>query len=212
MNVLGIKNYPIEGLGYIKDILENEGHKVIEVDATKLKGNENFDVLVIMGGPMGVYEADKYPFLKVEMELIRKAYKEGKRVLGVCLGSQLISASLGGEVRPGGFGTEIGVYEIYNLSDFRELLGDKIKVFQWHGDTFTLPDEAKLLAYSKKYFQAFKVNKILALQFHLEVDSKMIKSWVEEYKGDKRLIDVVKENEEEFKKNAEKIVKWWLTS
>ena len=72
---------------------------------------------------MGVYEADKYPFLKTEMELVRKAYKEGKRVFGVCLGSQLISASLGGEVKPGTFGTEIGVYEIYNLSAVMGILG-----------------------------------------------------------------------------------------
>ncbi|MCQ4344530.1 MAG: GMP synthase, partial [Sulfolobales archaeon] len=63
-------------------------------------------------------------------------------------------------------------------------LGDKeIEVFQWHGDTFTLPPSSELLAYSEKYFQAFRVGKVLALQFHLEVDAKMVSKWVQEYGG-----------------------------
>jgi len=92
---LSIINYPIEGLGSIKEILEDKGYNVKEVLATQLSGNEDFDGLIIMGGPMGVYEADKYPFLKVEMELIRKAVSENKPVLGICLGSQLLSAFSG---------------------------------------------------------------------------------------------------------------------
>lgn len=100
---LGIINYPIEGLGYIKEILEEKGYKVVEKLATQLSENEEFEGLVIMGGPMGVYESDKYPYLKSEMTLIRKAVNEGKPVLGVCLGSQLLSASLGGSVKKRSF-------------------------------------------------------------------------------------------------------------
>ena len=207
---LGVINYPIEGLGSIKEILEEKGYKVKEVLATQLSGNENFDGLIIMGGPMGVYEADKYPFLKVEMELIRKAVSENKPVLGICLGSQLLSASLGGIVKKGNFGEEIGIYTIKTVNDFK-FLGDEIKVFQWHGDTFTLPSNATLLAYNEKYFQAFKVKKALGLQFHVEINSKMVSEWIKEYGGDTRLIEEVKENEDELKKNAEKILSYFLS-
>ncbi|MCQ4336521.1 MAG: type 1 glutamine amidotransferase [Sulfolobales archaeon] len=207
MDVLGVLNHPIEGLGTLAEILSERGFRVREELAANLKGNESFDVLVIMGGPMGVYEADRYPFLYAEMELIRKAKREGKRVLGVCLGSQLISKSLGDEVTKGPFGPEIGVSKVRLLPK----LGDKeIEVFQWHGDTFTLPPSSELLAYSEKYFQAFRVGKVLALQFHLEVDAKMVSKWVQEYGGNPGLVQEVKEKEEAFRKNLEFIVNWWL--
>lgn len=207
MNVLGVLNHPIEGLGSLAEIFSEKGFKVKEEPAVNLKGNESFDILVIMGGPMGVYEADQYPFLYTEMELIRKAKREGKRVLGVCLGSQLISESLGGSVKKGAFGPEIGVSKVKLLPK----LGDKeIDVFQWHGDTFTLPPSSELLAYSEKYFQAFRLEKVLALQFHLEVDAKMVSKWVEEYKGNPKLVQEVNEKEETFRKNLEFIINWWL--
>ena len=87
MNILAVYNHPIETLGTLKRFLP----KVKEVMGEELKGDENFDSLIIMGGPMGVYESDKYSFLLTEMQLIKKAYSENKRVLGVCLGSQLIA-------------------------------------------------------------------------------------------------------------------------
>jgi len=207
---LGVINYPIEGLGSIKEILENKGYKVKEVLATQLSGNENFDGLIIMGGPMGVYEADKYPFLKIEMELIRKAVSENKPVLGVCLGSQLLSASLGGTVKKGNFGEEVGIYTVKTVNDFK-FLGEEIKVFQWHGGTFTLPSNATLLAYNERYFQAFKVKKALGLQFHVEVNSKMVGEWIKEYGGDYKLVEEVKEIEDELRKIAERILTYFLS-
>jgi len=207
---LAVINYPIEGLGSIKEILEDKGYNVKEVLATQLSGNENFDGLIIMGGPMGVYEADKYPFLKVEMELIRKAVNEDKPVLGICLGSQLLSASLGGIVKKGNFNEEIGIYTVKTVNDFK-FLGDEIKVFQWHGDTFTLPSNATLLAYNEKYFQAFKVKKALGLQFHVEINSKMVSEWIKEYGGDTGSIEEVKERESELRQNAEKILSYFLS-
>ncbi|BFI74690.1 type 1 glutamine amidotransferase [Sulfurisphaera ohwakuensis] len=209
---LGIINHPIERLGNIKDILEEKGYKIRETLATEIRGNEEFDALIVMGGPMGVYESDKYPFLKVESELIRKAISTKKPVLGVCLGSQLLSSSLRGTVTRGVFGQEIGIYTVYLLDEFRNLMGDKIEVFQWHGDTFTLPNNAKLLAYNERYFQAFKYKTAIGLQFHVEVNSKMVSEWVKEYNGDPSLIDQVKEKEEEFRKISEKIISFWLDS
>jgi len=88
-------------------------------------------------------------------------------------------------VTKGPFGPEIGISKVRLLPK----LGDKeVEVFQWHGDTFTLPPSSELLAYSEKYFQAFRKGKVLALQFHLEVDAKMVSKWVQEYGGNPGLV------------------------
>lgn len=208
MHILVIYNHPIETLGIFKKYFNN----VKENYAEELKGDEKFDALIIMGGPMGVYESDKYPYLKVEMELIKKAYKENKKILGICLGSQLIAEALGGKVIKGPFGSEIGVQKVKLIDEFKNYFGkDELIVFQWHGDTFSLPPNAKLLAYSEKYFQAFRLGKILGLQFHVEVDSKIVKEWLSNYGGDTHLIEEVKNNEKEFEINTEIIVKYWLS-
>jgi GMP synthase-like glutamine amidotransferase len=208
---LAIINHPVERLGNIKDILNEKGYNVKEKLALEIKGNEEFDGLIIMGGPMSVYENDKYPFLNLEVGLIRKALQEGKPVLGICLGAQLLSASLGGEVRKGAFGEEIGIYRVRLLEEFREILGEEIEVFQWHGDTFTLPQGSKLLAYNEKYFQAFRIGSALGIQFHVEVDSRMIREWIDAYGGDKAIVSKVREKEEIFRIISEKIISHWLT-
>ncbi|MCY0858829.1 MAG: type 1 glutamine amidotransferase [Sulfolobaceae archaeon] len=208
MKFLAVYNHPVETLGRLKRHLSD----VKEVHAEELKGNEEFDSLIIMGGPMGVYESDRYPFLKTEMELVRRAYKENKRVLGICLGSQIIAEALGGKVVKGQFGSELGISRVKLVGELREYLGkDEITVFQWHGDTFSLPPNARLLAYSEKYFQAFRINRILALQFHVEVDSEMVKNWLRVYGGDERLAEEVKDNEKELKNNLDSILKYWLS-
>ncbi|ARM75222.1 type 1 glutamine amidotransferase [Acidianus manzaensis] len=198
MKVLAIQNYPVEGPGNLPVKAEIKFSNEID-------GNEDFDFLIILGGPMGVYEEEKYPFLKKEIELIRKAYQENKRVLGICLGSQLIAKALGGDVIKGGFGQELGNTKIFTLSDFK-FLGDQIEVFQWHGDTFSLPSNAKLLAYSNKYFQAFRIGKILGLQFHVEVDSEIVKTWIETYGGDEKLVEDVKKIENKLREYSKMIV------
>jgi GMP synthase-like glutamine amidotransferase len=208
---LAIINHPVERLGNIKDILNEKGYDVKEKLALEIKGNEEFDGLIIMGGPMSVYENDKYPFLNLEVGLIRKALQKGKPVLGICLGAQLLSASLGGEVRKGAFGEEIGIYRVRLLEEFREILGEEIEVFQWHGDTFTLPQGSKLLAYNEKYFQAFRIGSALGIQFHVEVDSRMIREWIDAYGGDKAIVSKVREKEEIFRIISEKIISHWLT-
>ncbi len=198
---LVVKNHPIEGPGTLVDFLED---KVVEVMAWE-DYPKDFDGLIIMGGPMGVYEAERYPFLYKEMELIRESLRAGKRVLGVCLGSQLISKALGGEVVKGHFGPEIGVSTVKFLNG----LGER-KVFQWHGDTFTLPQGSTLLAYSEKYFQAFTLGRALALQFHVEVEPKMVEKWVEEYGGEKKVVEELREVEDEVHQLAGELVKFWL--
>ncbi len=200
--ILGIIHHPVEGLGRIKEIIE-EKDDVKEIRAEELTGRETADSIILMGGPMGVYEHDKYPFMEKEFEIIRRTPK----VLGICLGSQLLSYALGGQVTPGSFGEEKGIMKIRTVSYLKNL-GD-IHVFQWHGDTFTLPEGADLLAYSDKYFQAFLKGGKLGLQFHIEVDAKMVKSWIETYGGDEEILQQVKEHEEELFQTAKRIVKWW---
>ncbi|MEM0072753.1 MAG: type 1 glutamine amidotransferase [Metallosphaera sp.] len=207
---LTILNHPVEGPGSIKEVLEERGFKVLERLATEIKGNETFDGLIVMGGPMGVYESDRYPYLNVEMTLIRRAITSGKPVLGVCLGSQLISAALGGSVSRGEFGEELGVYKVYLLEDLRDVLGPSIEVFQMHGDTFTLPKGGKLLAYSEKYFQAFRVGTALGLQFHLEVNRKIVSQWIEYYKINRQFDREV--DDERLRRSSEKVISYWLSS
>jgi GMP synthase-like glutamine amidotransferase len=204
MKYLVIKNYPIEGPGILKEILKGE---IREITAEDL-GSEDFDSLIIMGGPMGVYESDKFPFLSEEIKLIQDAFRNGKRILGICLGAQLLSKALGGNVVKGSFGQEIGIREVKFVNELY-FLGNA-KVFQWHGDTFSLPPNAELLAYSEKYFQAFRLGRALGLQFHVEVNSDIVKEWINEYGGNENIINEVKENEKQLHNIAEKIIDYWI--
>ncbi|QKQ99071.1 type 1 glutamine amidotransferase [Metallosphaera tengchongensis] len=208
--MLVVLNHPEEGPGTLKEMLTSLGFDVKEKHGRELTGKEDPDDLVVMGGPMGVYEAEKYPFLIKEVNLIRRALSEGRLVLGICLGSQLLSFALGGDVRKGSFGTELGVGKVKLLDEFKERIGDEVEVFHFHGDTFTIPMGASLLAYSDKYFQAFYAGKALGLQFHVEVDGRMIKRWAETYGLDTKLVEEVKEREEEFRSTASIILKTWL--
>ncbi|HLI45681.1 MAG TPA: type 1 glutamine amidotransferase [Geobacterales bacterium] len=208
MDTLVIYNHPSETLGTFKAALKNYR----EVFAEELKDMENFDALVIMGGPMGVYERKKYPFLELEMRMIRKAFMENKHVLGICLGSQLIAEALGGTVIKGCFGREIGFQKVRLIGSLRDFLNlDELVVFQMHGDTFSLPEKAELLAYNRNYFQAFQIGKILGLQFHVEVNSELMEEWVRLYNESRELLNEIKHYESELNQISKKILDYWLS-
>jgi len=138
--------------------------------------------LIVMGGPMGVYEADRYPFLKAEMNLIRQASQSQLPVLGICLGAQLIAAALGARVYPGPQ-KEIGWYPVQVVAQEDELARDlpsPFMAFHWHGDTFDLPSGAVRLFRSQLYEnQAFRYRgHIYAFQFHFEINAAMIADWL----------------------------------
>jgi GMP synthase (glutamine-hydrolysing) len=135
--------------------------------------------LIVMGGPMGVYEYDKYPFLAAECRFIAEMVRHNRPVLGVCLGAQLLARALGARVFPGhkpevGF----GLVKLTAEGDRDPLFGPEgpqIPVFHWHGDTFDLPQGATLLASSADYpHQAFRFEqRAYGLQFHVEPDASI---------------------------------------
>ncbi len=136
--------------------------------------------LIVMGGPMGVYEEAQYPFLRDEMRLIESALSAGTPVLGVCLGSQLLAAALGAEVRKGKW-KELGWHAVtLTESAGHDLLfagfGPEILPFHWHGDVFSLPRKAVSLASSEwTPCQAFRYGtNAHGILFHLEVTQEQI--------------------------------------
>jgi GMP synthase-like glutamine amidotransferase len=184
-----------EGLGTIEEWAENYGHPLSSTKFYKkatLPDIADFDWLIIMGGPMSVNDEENYPWLNDELQFIKLAIQKGKTVLGICLGSQLISKALGAKVFSN-HEKEIGWFEIEwtPFAKMGKLFSDfekKTKVFHWHGDTFDLPSNAELLVWSEGcQNQAYSYNgNVLALQFHLETNEQSINKMIEN--GKKELI------------------------
>jgi GMP synthase-like glutamine amidotransferase len=182
-----LKHIRSEGPGTIGDFLEENSIpvRVVELgEGEDIQPFESYDVLVVMGGPMAVYDMDRFPFLKQSALLVEDAMKKGRRVLGICLGAQLIAHVLGYEVYKGGT-EERGWLDIELTPEGVEdkvmgTLGEgSIKVLQWHGDTFDLPVSAVRLARSELYEnQAFRYGQnVYGLQFHVEANERMIDDW-----------------------------------
>ncbi len=113
MTVLILKNTPGEGPGTIEDFLagHNIRYSIIDLSSEEIPGTDDFDVLVILGGPMSANDADKIPYIKKEIELVRAFSGKGKKVLGICLGAQIMARAFGAKVYPG-TEKEIGWYDI----------------------------------------------------------------------------------------------------
>ncbi len=195
MSVLILKNIRTEGPGTIGDFLRenNIPYEVIEIENEPIPDTAMFDTLVIMGGPMSVNESDTYTFIKKEEELVRDFLKINKKILGICLGAQIMAKALGAKVYKGP-APEIGWHDIeLTEAGIRDTMmkkialhpkaGDfwkKFRVFHWHGETFDIPPGADRLAKSTLYpNQAFKYeNDAYAFQFHIEVTKDMVYDWL----------------------------------
>jgi GMP synthase-like glutamine amidotransferase len=177
-----------EGLGGIEEWISFSGHSLTSTrffESTGFPEISDIDWLIVMGGPMSVHDEEKFPWLAKEKKFIRQAIDAGKTVLGICLGSQLVSAALGARVYKNKE-KEIGWFDI-ELTSFAQSgnlffeMGNRLKVFHWHGDTFDLPENAIHLAYSegcKNQAYIYK-NKVLALQFHLEPTWELLLEMIE---------------------------------
>ena len=195
MKSLIIKHVDIEGPGLIEYFLNQKRipYQVLCLDSdARLPKLEGFTHVVILGGPMNVYEEDHYPFLREEDLFIKEAIQRGKFVLGICLGAQLIAKALGAKVFKASL-KEIGWYDILltmigSKDPLFSNLPKMFPVFQWHGDTFEIPKGGKLIATSTSVpHQAFRYgDNAYGLQFHLEVTEKMIKEWMETYEEENK--------------------------
>ncbi len=195
MKALVVQPVSICEPGLIKDELEKVGWqldiRLLEQPGYFLPGSlTGFDALVILGGPMNVYEEDAFPFLKQVDRLIKEAVRKGLPVLGACLGGQLIAKGLGAPVTRSPV-QEIGWYRMQLTAAgvespfFRDLPGE-FPVFQWHEDTFALPGSASHLAATGDCAnQAFSVEPCtLAVQFHLEITPAIIQDWIRTWAED----------------------------
>lgn len=192
MRALIFQHIGCEGPGLLGDVLRARG---FALHTSRLDRGEpvadplDFDLLAVLGGPMSVRDELTHPFLAAEREALRRAVAAGVPCLGICLGGQLLAAALGARVRPNPV-KEIGFSEVALTPAGRQdpLLGgagaaDTLPVFQWHGETFDIPEGAVHLASAPACaHQAFRYGRAAwGLQFHLEVTRAMVEDWLEAY-------------------------------
>lgn len=182
--IYAIQHLAFEDLGALEGVFYQLGFRVRYFEAgvdDLTKALQHKGLTVILGGPIGVYETDEYPFLQHEIDLLKSRLEENLPTLGICLGAQLIAHALNAKVYAG-TQKEIGWSPLSLANTEHNLLAPlaDISVLHWHGDTFDLPEHAELLASSDMYpHQAFSVGKnILALQFHIEVAADSLEKWL----------------------------------
>jgi GMP synthase (glutamine-hydrolysing) len=183
---IAIRHVAFEDLGSIAELLKQRGWAIAYRDAAvdDLAGADlaAADLLIVLGGPIGAYDDELYPFLRDELRVIEQRLNAGRPVLGICLGGQLMARALGARVYPG-TGKELGWSPLtltdVGASSCLAAFADRTPVLHWHGDTFDLPAGAAHLASTERYrHQAFAWQQHgLALQFHIEVSAAGLERW-----------------------------------
>jgi len=181
---LVLRHVPAEGLGLLANVLRDRGihHRYLDLPRGEAppRDLQNVGGLIVLGGPMAVYEAERHPFLRTESALVERAFTAGRPVLGICLGAQLVASVLGARVYAGER-REVGWAPVTLTDEGRDdsvfgVLEPELTVFHMHGDTYELPADARNLARSPLYEQqAFRWGDVVyGLQFHLEFSEPMI--------------------------------------
>lgn len=195
MRVHYLQHVPFEAPAYMETWLQEQGHKVSATRfyeaGYRLPAMDELDALVIMGGPMGVYDEPLYDWLADEKTFIKSCLNAGKKVLGICLGAQLMAVCLGARVQAAP-SKEIGWLPVHPAGDcrkiawFYELFKTGPIVFHWHGDRFDIPEGAiDLLCSAANSNQAFYYNQdVIGLQFHLEVTGSSVDALLQEAAAD----------------------------
>ena len=183
-NAIAIRHVAFEDAGTLEGVLEDRGIALsyLEAGVDDLAPAKDADLLLVLGGPIGIYEVDRYPFIKDELATIEAAVRDGTPVIGICLGCQALAAVLAARVYPGEQ-KELGWDEMTLTQEGKASpLGaiDGVRVLNWHGDTFDLPEGATRLASTKVTpNQAFTYGpKVLALQFHVELPERDLERWL----------------------------------
>ncbi|MDE1150072.1 MAG: glutamine amidotransferase [Azospirillaceae bacterium] len=184
---IALRHVAFEDLGLLGPVLAEQGwaveYREAPVDDLADPALADADLLVVLGGPIGVYEEAAYPFLTAEIALLERRLAAGRPTLGICLGAQLMARALGARVYAGpakeiGWGA-VALTEVGRASCLAPLGEDGAKVLHWHGDTFDLPQGATRLASNHLYAnQAYGYGAhALALQFHVEADPARLDLW-----------------------------------
>lgn len=200
-----------EGPGTLVDFFERAGagHQTV-----KLYDGDNppvdvgcYDAIVSMGGPMSVNDEDKYPFLGKEKAFLREAIDNNLPVLGICLGAQMIAKACGASVKKSPE-KEIG-WKSVSMTDLGKRdtlfqgLPKTLTVFQWHEESFEIPDGGSLLATSGECpNQAFRYRNAYGLQFHIEVTPEMLLEWMDPFPERSEMIRTFEKIESDFYSQA----------
>ena len=179
MKVIIFLHMAVEGAGIFPDLLASRG-AVAEVHRLYEDGEVPDGIgtpLIIMGGAMSAHDEKEFPFLAGEKEIIRRYIREGRPVVGICLGAQLIADAAGSRVYPGT--RESGWCDVYKEHPgYFSGFPDCMKVFQFHGDTFDLPDGATLVWAGREVRnQMFLLGTATGVQFHPEITEPLIRDW-----------------------------------
>ncbi|MCP5513141.1 MAG: type 1 glutamine amidotransferase [Leptospiraceae bacterium] len=187
MRALVIRFADVEGPGILADLLRENGYSLSYHDAYKnidLLPNAHlqYSLFLFMGGPQSVHDPELFKFFNPYRNLIQNAFSIGKKIIGICLGAQLIADSLGSKVKKGEKGQELGWGKVELLGNhpfFEGLDSRDITVFHFHGDTFDLPEGSDHLAQSDLYpSQMFAIDgRAIGIQFHIEITEMILKNW-----------------------------------
>lgn len=173
MRVAWLQHVPFEGLGAIEAWAKDRSVALTAVrlwQGDPLPDLDALDGVIVLGGPMSVNDTDGHPWLVSEIDWVSRALNQERPTLGICLGAQIMARALGKPVYSLGQ-PEIGWFEVSGIPDRVFSMPKRFHAFHWHGETFDLPDDARVLAATEPCpHQAFAIDwHALGLQFHLEM-------------------------------------------
>lgn len=227
--ILIFRHVDCEGPGYLAEFLDTHGYpyRLVAIDAGEAVPDslEGVTGLVFMGGSMSVN--DDLPWIAQELDLIRQADSAGIPILGHCLGAQLLSKALGGEVTANRV-TEIGWFPVRRLSGIEgyawiDELPAEFMVYHWHGETFSLPEgSTRIFENEHCDNQAFVLNKHIGMQCHIEMTGEMVNEWLIRFGSELRvsstvqnpaqMLEALEQRVAELKSIADVVYRAWLQS